>query len=220
MVLRAYMKNLLLQFKRPLLNFLVTYHKELERKVGNANSLLDVGCGSDSPIKYFKKRIGFTLGVDGFEPSIKESRQKRIHDEYRCMNLLEIEQEFGANSFDCVLSSDVIEHFTKKNGIELIYQMESIARNRVIIFTPNGFVPQYEHSGNLLQRHQSGWTSEEMLNLGYDVIGINGWKPLLNEGALTKYRPHLFWIIISRFTQFLVRNLPKHAFQILCVKTF
>lgn len=214
------MKVLSLQFKRPFLNFFVTYHKEIERNVGNAKSLLDVGCGSDSPIKYFKKKFGFTLGVDGFEPSIKESRQKGIHNEYRCMDLLEIEEKFGANSFDCVLSSDVIEHFPKKNGLKLINQMESIARNRVIIFTPNGFVPQYEHSGNYLQRHQSGWTSEEMINLGYDVIGINGWKPLLNEGALTKYRPHLFWIIISRFTQFLVRNHPKHAFQILCVKTF
>lgn len=199
--------------------WLITYYEELEQAVGAAASLLDVGCGSDSPVRHFRRRVPRLVGVDGFAPSVEASRAKGIHDEYFCTDLLKIDGVFAERSFDCVLASDVVEHFPKALAAELIAKLEKIASGRVVIFTPNGFLPQDEHGGNVLQRHMSGWNVDEMEAMGYDVIGINGWKPLLGEFALPRFRPASFWRIVSRLTQPLVRDHPHHAFQLLCVKS-
>jgi hypothetical protein len=200
-------------------SWLITYYDELERAVGNPVSLLDVGCGADSPVQHFRHRIPRLVGLDGYAPSIEASRARGIHDEYFCADLLKIDEIFAAHSFDCVLASDVVEHLPKALGAGLIVKLERIARNRVVIFTPNGFLPQNEHSGNVLQRHLSGWNVEEMEAMGYDVIGINGWKPLFGEFSLPRFRPASFWRVVSRLTVPLVRNRPHHAFQLLCVKS-
>lgn len=209
------MKNSLVNWAKRLL---VTYHAELERAVDGSRSLLDIGCGSDSPVHYFHHRPAKLVGVDGFAESIEISRSKGIHDEYFSVDLTEIDTLFQNASFDCVLASDVIEHFPKDVGFSLIRKMEKIASKTVIIFTPNGFLPQDEHGGNKLQRHQSGWDVDEFRGMGYEVIGINGWKPLLGEFGLPRWWPGLFWRIVSRITQPLVRSHPHHAFQLLCVK--
>jgi SAM-dependent methyltransferase len=194
------------------------YCSELDRIISGCESLLDVGCGADSPVQHLQHRAAHQVGVDGFRRSIDASREKHIHDDYRCIDILHIGQAFARDSFDCVLASDVIEHLDKDDGYRLVEQMESIARKKSIIFTPNGFLAQGEHSDNPLQRHRSGWTVAEMWQLGYDVIGINGWKPLLGELAAVRYRPRKLWSLISRVTQLYVRDRPQHAFQILCVK--
>ncbi len=198
--------------------WLITYYDELEHATGNPGSLLDVGCGADSPVRHFRRRIPRLVGVDGFAASIEASRAKRIHDDYACIDLLHIGDLFPPRSFECVLASDVVEHFPKADGLELIARMERIAAETVVLFTPNGFLPQAEHSGNPLQRHQSGWSVKEMRALGYTVIGLNGWKPLLGEFARPRWKPAMFWTLVSRLTQPVVRNLPRHAFQLLCVK--
>jgi len=197
---------------------MMLYCSELDRMITGCESLLDVGCGADSPVQYLQHRVAHLVGVDGFQRSIDASREKRIHDDYRCIDILHIGRTFARDSFDCVLASDVIEHLNKDDGYRLVEQMESIARKKSIIFTPNGFLAQGEHSDNPLQRHRSGWTVAEMRQLGYNVIGINGWKPLLGELAAVRYRPQKFWSLLSRVTQLYVRDRPQHAFQILCVK--
>jgi len=194
------------------------YQIELEKATGHCSSLLDVGCGSSSPIRRFSKRI-YCVGVDAFGPSIEKSKRQKIHDEYYKLDVLEIGKKFGENSFDCVLASDLIEHFTKKEGVELLEAMEKIANKKVIVFTPNGFLPQEEYDNNPWQVHKSGWTVKEMKKRGYEVIGVNGWKPLRGECASIKFRPKTFWKVISDITELIVRNNPEKAFQILCIKS-
>lgn len=198
--------------------WMATYTRELQDAIGDARSLLDIGCGIDSPLARLARKPARTVGVDGFRPSIEESRLKQIHNDYVCCDLLEVGAKFPAESFECVMALDVIEHLPKEKGLELMRQMETISSRRIIIFTPNGFLPQAEHSSNPLQVHLSGWTAQEMRQLGFRVIGINGWKILLGEMALPKLQPHGVWALISRLSQLLVRNYPDHAFQLLCVK--
>jgi len=134
------------------------------------------------------------------------------------MNILDLEKKFETNSFDCVLASDLIEHLTKEDGLKLIDMMEKIAKNKIIIFTPNGFLSQGEYDNNPWQIHKSGWTVKEMKEKGYEVIGIDGWKPLRGEYASLRFWPKHFWLIISDITQFFVKNKPEKAFEILCYK--
>ena len=195
------------------------YHAELEKAVGDCNTLLDVGCGSSSPIGFFsKKKKIYCVGIDSFQPAIEQSKEKNIHNEYIRMDLLDMGKRFKPNSFDCVLASDLIEHFTKEEGIKLIDIFERIAKKRVIIFTPNGFLAKEEHDNNPWQLHKSGWTVKEMREGGYKVIGINGWKPLRGNHSCVKFRPMYLWLIISDITQLLTRYIPEKAFHILCVK--
>ncbi|QQS36046.1 MAG: methyltransferase domain-containing protein [Ignavibacteriales bacterium] len=194
------------------------YNFELEKAVGDCKTLLDVGCGNNSPVGSLSNKP-YCVGVDAFTPSLEKSRALKIHNEYRQIDVLDIEKEFKPGSFECVLANDLIEHLTKEDGSKLIEMMESIATKRVLIFTPNGFVPQREYDNNPWQVHKSGWTVEEMKARGYKVIGINGAKSLRGEFARSKIKPRALGFVVSRITQIFVRNKPEKAFQILCVKT-
>jgi SAM-dependent methyltransferase len=194
-----------------------SYFAELERAVGDAETVLDVGCGYPSPIKHFRRKRR-AVGVDAFEASIEKSRAEGIHDDYLKADVLEIGGKFDDRSFECVLAADVIEHLTKEDGARLLSMMEKIARRRVVVFTPNGFLHQGEAGGNPWQVHKSGWTPEEMRMRGYKVVGINGLKSLRGEFAVVKYRPEFLWQIVSDLTQILLKRFPKSAFQILCIK--
>ncbi len=198
--------------------WLTPFYKELDMAIGPAASLLDVGCGANTPLSHLRVRPTRMVGVDGFQPSIDTSRANNYHDDYVNSDLLALDQVFEPASFEVVAAIDVIEHFNKQDGLQLLEKMEQIATRKVVIFTPNGFLPQEEHSGNILQRHLSGWSVDEMRQRGYRVIGINGWKPLLGEFSLPRFKPRRLWTLISRMTQPLVRNHPEHAFAILCVK--
>jgi predicted TPR repeat methyltransferase len=205
--------------KKLLKGFINRYPDLLEKEiVGSCASLLDVGCGSDSPVKQFSKKLKYSVGIDGFQPSIDKSRAKGIHSAYHLGNVLETGEIFPENSFDCVVALDLVEHLEKEDGLKLIADMEKIARKKVIIFTPTGFQEQRAYDGNEYQIHRSGWEVDEMKNMGYRVLGINGWKPLRGERAEMKLSPKKLWYAISLLTQPLTENNPKIAYQMLCIK--
>lgn len=195
----------------------LNYNTELERAISDCKSLLDVGCGGSSPIQSFYNKI-YSVGIDIFKKSIRESKKRRIHHRYFIMNALNIDKKFRKESFDCVLASDLIEHLNKDDGYRLIKMMEEISIKKVIVFTPNGFLKQSKHDNNPYQLHKSGWTIKEMKNLGYSVTGINGIKWLRGAYANIKFKPRFFWNLISDITQLYTKNHPRRAFQILCIK--
>jgi len=92
--------------------------------------------------------------------------------------------------------------FQSFNLISFKNAMENVANNKIVLFTPNGFVPQTDDK-NPWNRHRSGWTAEEMKRRGYRVIGMNGLKHLKGEYATPKYKPKLLWYMISEITQLL-----------------
>jgi len=194
------------------------YARELEKEVMGYETLLDVACGAYSPVKRVSAKLKHVVGIDMFQPSIDRSRDAGIHSDYKLMNALDIEKEFGLRSFDCVVASDLIEHLTKEDGLLLLKHMEGVAKNKVVVYTPNGFLKQSTYDNNDLQVHQSGWEIEEMQRLGYQVKGINGWKSLRGEFAEVKLWPKIFWGRISLLSQFFTTTSPKHAFGIMCVK--
>jgi SAM-dependent methyltransferase len=194
------------------------YERCLERALEGCDSVLDVGCGTDSPIGRLQRKPARAVGVDGHAPAIEASRRAGIHAEYHCMPVLDVGTRFAPHSFDAVLASDLIEHLEKPDGERLLDLMESLARRRVIVFTPNGFLPQGEVDGNPYQVHRSGWTVGEMRARGYRVFGINGWRPLRGELAAIRWKPRWFWERLSLLSQDWTTEDPTHAFQILCIK--
>jgi hypothetical protein len=142
-----------------------------------------------------------------------------IHTDYVQLDVTKLRDRFEPGSFDCVVALDVIEHLSREDGLRLLESMEQIARKKVVVFTPNGFLYQPPEPGNPHQEHISGWTVEEMRAHGYDVIGIAGWKPLRAAYVKPRFRPHALWERVALLTERRFEDQPDRAFQILCVKT-
>jgi len=187
----------------------------LKKELSDCSTVLDLGCGYNSPIQYCNN-INLSVGVEMFEPYLKESVKKRIHDEYIKGDIRRL--EFKPKSFDAVLCLELIEHLTKEEGYELIKKMEKWARKKIIITTPNGYLWQDGYDNNPLQMHRSGWSVDELKKLGFEVYGISGWKKLRGYRGQIKYKPKLFWTIISGLTQKITYRCPRFAFQLFAIK--
>jgi len=195
------------------------YPRLLDRLVGDAETLLDVGCGSASPVYLATRRMKHSVGLDGFAPSIERSRAAGIHAKYVQGDVLHVADLFRNRSFDVVVCSDVIEHVSKDDGFWLMGQMERVARKRVIIATPNGFVPQDgSYDGNKLQEHVSGWFPWDFEGRGYTVRGFGGWKPLKGPYAKPRFWPAPFWWRVAMLTEQALVRAPQHSFHLLAVK--
>jgi hypothetical protein len=159
-----------------------------------------------------------SVGVDLHEPWIEESRTKGIHHEYVQTDATTVADRFGARSFDAVLCCDLLEHLEKADGERLLEQAEAVARERVVILTPNGFVEQDATWGNPYQVHRSGWSAAEMRARGYEVHGMNGLRWLRGPRGSIRLRPARLWGLLARLSNPIVWRRPQWAFHILCVK--
>ena len=163
-------------------------------------------------------KIFYSVGFDVFKPSLQKSRKSKIHDKYVIGNILKLDQYFKENSYDCLIALDVIEHFTKKEGNLLLNQLEKIAKKRVIVFTPNGFVKQSVFENNMYQVHKSGWTLLDFKKRGYKVIGLRGPRKLRGEYASIKYKPWFLWGFISFVTEPFFVFFPRNAYHLFAIK--
>lgn len=198
----------------------VQYHRVLRQFVldGGCDSLLDIGCGEKSPIGGFATEIRYRVGVDKHQLSIERSQSAAIHSEYVVASAMEIGSRFPARSFDCVTLLEVIEHLPRAEGEKLLDLCERIARVKVVVSTPNGFVFQPPTPDNPSQEHVSGWTAEDFRSRGYEVAGIAGWKQLRGPLMRPRWRPHGIFRRLSLLTEAWFEKHPSQAFQILCVK--
>lgn len=188
--------------------------EHLKKELSNCDSVLDLGCGYNSPIQYCN--IPFSVGVEIFEPYLQKSKKKGIHNQYIKSDIREI--EFKPKSFDVVLCGEILEHLTKEEGYELIKKMKKWTKNKIVITTPNGYLWQDSYDSNLLQEHKSGWNVKELEKLGFEVYGMNGWKKLRGYKGAIKYKPALLWRVFSDLTQKITYHHSKSAFQLLAIK--
>ena len=196
-----------------------SYQFKLKKEIlDSCKTVLDLGCGEQSPIKLFSDRLEYSLGVDNFIPYVECSKNSRIHSDYWLSNVFDACRKIKDKSFDCVLALDLIEHLSKTDGLKLIKEAERIAKKRVIIFTPNGFLKQEIFDDNAGQVHLSGYSVKEMRDMGYSIFGISGLKFLRKERGAIKFWPAVVWRNVASFTQLIAYYFPEIAFQILCIK--
>lgn len=181
-------------------------------------TILDVGCGARSPLGGVEKRWLTSVGVDVHLPSLRSSARSQLHEAHVAADIRQLEDVFKPKSFDILIALDVIEHLPKDDGLRLLRAMDALARRKVIVFTPSGFLAQAPYDDNPFQEHVSGWSAAEMREHGFTVVGVNGWKPLRTERAAYAYRPYTLAARLSWLSQPLVRTRPHRAFQLLCVK--
>lgn len=193
------------------------YYWKLEKELQDCRTVLDLGCGVNSPLQKITKNFKST-GVDIFKKSLEASKKQGIHDHYVLADVTKIETVFKAGSFDAVVALDLIEHLPKSAGYQLLAKMEKIARKKVIVLTPHGFFKQRPYGGNPYQVHQSGWYREDFSKRGYNVWGMRGLRILRGEEATLKFKPWFFWGLVSTASQLVTYFFPALAYQFLAVK--
>jgi hypothetical protein len=150
----------------------------LRQELRGCRTVVDLGCGQSSPLPYCA--VEYTVGVDVHRGYfLDETRLARGHSAYVEADVRRV--AFRERSVDAVLALDVVEHLPKEDGWALIHSMERWARRKVILSTPNGFVPQPPDEKNAHQEHLSGWLPEEFTARGYRVCGFSGWKALRGD---------------------------------------
>jgi len=193
------------------------FRKLLYSQLSDCNSILDVGCGSNSVIGTFPKTF-YSEGIDIYKESIIISKGKKIHDKYIVGDIVKIDKYFKKNLFDAVIAIDVIEHLEKRDARMLIKKMEKIARKKIIILTPNGFTHQGNHENNPYQKHKSGWHKKDLEKEGYAVYGLRSFRFLRGELAMIKLKPWIFWGFIAFITEPLLYYFPDFSFDLFAVK--
>lgn len=220
------MKQILKLFVKTFPNFnLVTFITAVEANLNDCETILDVGCGDNSPLRLLNNRYCL-VGVDGYKKAIDLSKKRKIHSKYIFCDVRDISNKVNRKSYDAVVALDFIEHLTKDDGCKFLNDIEKIAKKKLIIVTPNGFIVQRNKS-NRLQQHLSGWTADAFRKRGFKVKGLYGLKvillPFRSEYAECKFRPKWFWGFIwgllSEITHHLfTKNHPEKSFSLLAVK--
>jgi len=201
-----------------------TLDTELDHNLRDCSTVLDLGCGPNSPVgalKYLTTRVG----VEPFGPYLELAKSRSTHDQFHQKLITEL--DFEPRSFDAVIMIDVIEHMTEEDGLNALRLAEKWASKKVIINSPNGFIPQKSLDGNPLQEHKSGWSFDRMKELGYNSRGLAGPKWMRQEVAsdtmgddlLTsiRFRPKIVWFIIATLLQPIVYRFPRFAFSLMSV---
>ena len=88
----------------------------LKKELAGCNSVLDLGCGPNSPVQFCS--VSNKVGVESFKPYLESSKRKKIHDQYLLADVTKV--KFKPRSFDAVILIDVLEHLDKVQGENLL----------------------------------------------------------------------------------------------------
>ncbi len=137
-------------------------------------SVLDVGLGSGKYgflcreyLTYWNSPVPRRITIHGIEafPDYITPLQKQIYDEIFIGDALSILGSLGTQSYDLLLLIDVLEHFEKTVGHDLLRECQRVAK-AVIVSTPSQFWPQGENWGNAAEKHLCLWTKHELKKCG------------------------------------------------------
>ena len=150
-------------------------------------SVLDLCCGIGNVSDEFL--YSEIVGVDACKEYLNVYKSvlpnRQIH-EFDLSKISDSELDiFSENMFDNVLCIDGVEHLEKEEGIKLINKIEKIAREKVIIFTPENVndpnVPTLNHpkntwgisEGDNWQIHRSAFPRTFFSDRGYSCYQLN-----------------------------------------------
>lgn len=166
----------------------------------NPSTVLDLGCGDGSLMNAFCKKSWKITGIDIYEKSLIKARKTGVYKKLikgdlvsACRRLVE-EQE----KYDLVFCSQVIEHLSKKEGLEILNLADKLAGERIYFGTPRGYMNQPEEflEGNPYQKHKSGWTVDDFKKRGYKVYGV-GLKPIWSEKGMARGKRGLSLFLLT-----------------------
>lgn len=120
-------------------------------------TVLDIGAGLRPMPWYAPKRH---ICVEPHPPYAERLRAAGYEVwETTALNAL---RDLEPGEFDAVYLLDVVEHMQRADGAEVLLFARKLRPKQIVVFTPNGFLPQENDAwglgGEYWQKHRSGWT--------------------------------------------------------------
>ncbi len=103
-------------------------------------------------------------GIDIYEGYLSEL-QRIIYNEIIIGDIFDILPSLG--KFDLAILADIIEHFPKEQGYQLLDKLLEHVKD-IIITTPYGYHEHHADGANVHEEHKSGWEEEDFSK--YKVI--------------------------------------------------
>lgn len=180
------------------------------RRVAPGRRALDVGCSDGRGSEVLTGAFGCDIYRPALDAARRTGRRAPVTQaDLRCL-------PFRSRAFDLVTALDVVEHFEKGDALTVLSEMARVSCDLVIVMTPNGFVPQPATEEEPWQLHRCGFSVDELRGLGYDVVGVGGWRSLRGDYASFRMGPvgMLFTLATSPWTH----RSPAAAFHLLGIK--
>lgn len=156
-------------------SYLWIIHKAIGEDI---KTMLDLGCGNGVWMEAVSKDKNWQMdAVEIYKPSVNAAKKRRIYKNVLQADLTKLPSSVTKKKFDVIFSSQVVEHLPKKKALELLKQMEKMAKKRVVVSTTVGFMNFcpldhcHEDEHNPYQKHKSAWDPEEFRRLGYTTHG-------------------------------------------------
>jgi len=176
----------------------------LRRELAGASTVLDIGCGRNSPVAKVDSNA-YSVGIDLYLPALRESKAKRIHSDHVLADAMHLPLQ-QTRVFDVAVMIEVVEHLYKEEGVRLMLMLANLAR-KLVMSTPNGFMAQDAEDGNVYQIHHSGWRIRELREMGFAVYGVEGLKGLR---AINRTFSRHSWRMLSKLV-FLLQDITHWA---------
>lgn len=142
-------------------------------------SLLSLCCGIGLELAFLQTQD--VTAVDLHQPYLDAIKERCPQAKIVQSDALEYLKSCGDNTFDVISIIDGIEHMPKEAGLALVPEMKRVCKETILLFTPqgkgeDGFLKNEPHNawgiegGDHFQLHQSGWTADELEELGFEGV--------------------------------------------------
>jgi 2-polyprenyl-3-methyl-5-hydroxy-6-metoxy-1,4-benzoquinol methylase len=169
-------------------------------------SILDIGCGNGSLVKYLTEYGFNVVGIDPSENGIKNARAILPRNKFYCMGIYDDPKIIEENDFEVVVSTEVIEHLfyprelvrfakkkLKKDGILLLSTpYHGYIKNLILSLTnqwDRHHTPLWD--GGHIKFWSKNTLSHLLIEEGFEVLQFVGcgriplvWKSMLLVGKL------------------------------------
>lgn len=139
----------------------------------DGKSLLSLCCGIGLELSGLP---GEVTAVDIVPQYLEQVKHRCPQAKTVCSDALSFAKSQPTDSFDVVSIIDGIEHMDKETGLKLVREMKRITRNKILLFTPEGYLRNEPHNAwgiegaDEHQTHKSGWTRLELKDLGFQLV--------------------------------------------------
>lgn len=161
--------------------------------VKNGDSYLSLCAGIGLEIRKFTEEIDVTA-VDLTPEYLKVLKERQPFIKPVLGDAVEYIRNASDKSFDIVAIIDGLEHLPKKKGHIVLKECKRVAKRKVLVFTPQGYVENDIHATwgikdtDEHQRHLSGWKPEEILAYGYELA----WEADATSSLGDKYKEAMY----------------------------
>lgn len=192
------------------------------------NRILDLGCGYGhwghllkTHYTSLRSEPTHVTAVDIFEGNVEFCQRLGLYDAVIQQDVVAYLSALPAGSFDTVIATELIEHFTREDGTRMLEEIERVTAKVAILSTPN--FAAYRGGGETMvgfnewEHHLSQWTKADFAQRNYKVFGLSHKLHKTVPGA---YRLFSAFPTLNALARGLAEGMPSISLNLLAVKHF